>query len=435
MENSLLKSLIWMHKSRFLASKELVKREILAELKRHILSREIVFISGIRRSGKSSLMWLIAQEAINKDGIPRENILFINFEDERFINFTSEDFDKLYQTYLEIENPVGKKYLFFDEIQNINGWEKWINRLYEFEDVKIFITGSNASLIGSSISTSLTGRNRQIKNHTFSFKEYLWFLGLDIKERDRYVPERLVEIKRAFTNYLKSGGFPEVIKGEDITLAEQYFKDIIHRDVVSRYNIRNTKEIRELSLFLITNSGCLASYDSLRKIIQAKNATTIKNYLNILEDVYLIESLPLYDFSIKKQIYNPDKYYVNDLGFYHGVGFKFSENIGQQLENIVFEQLTRKDSELYYWKSKKGNEVDFLIKRQNKITDAIQVTSILSVENLKRETAGLDALRGELGEVNRFILTYDQEMETTTATGTIPVIPVWKWLLGESVNL
>ena len=122
---------------------------------------------------------------------------------------------------------------------------------------------------------------------------------------------------------------------------------------------------------------------------------------------------------------------MNDLGFYHGVGFKFSENIGQQLENIVFEQLTRKDSELYYWKSKKGNEVDFLIKRQNKITDAIQVTSILSVENLKRETAGLDALRGELGEVNRFILTYDQEMETTTATGTIPVIPVWKWLLKE----
>jgi hypothetical protein len=214
MENLLLKSLITTHKERFLAKENLINREILSNLDVYLDSREVVFISGIRRSGKSSLMTLIARELIGKHGIKKENILFVNFEDERFINFTSDDFENLYQVYLEIENPTGKKYFFFDEIQNIVGWERWINRLYEFEDVKIFITGSNATMVSSSISSSLTGRNRQIQNYTFSFKEYLWLLNMEISERDFYLPEKIVEIKRAFTNYLKLGGFPEVLKNE-----------------------------------------------------------------------------------------------------------------------------------------------------------------------------------------------------------------------------
>lgn len=429
MEKHLLKSLIVFQKERFLAEKKLIKREILSTLSKFLETREVIFISGIRRSGKSTLMSLIAKEILAKHGQVRANILFINFEDERFINFTPEDFEKLYQTYLEIDNPTGRKYLFFDEIQNIIGWERWINRLNEFEDVKIFITGSNASLISSSISTSLTGRNRQIQNQTFSFKEYLWSLGLEAEERDFYLPEKIVEIKRAFENYIKLGGFPEVLKNIDITLAEQYFKDIIHRDVVSRYNIRNVKEIRELSLYLITNSGCLASYESLRIAIQAKNATTIKNFLTILGDVYLIQSLSLYDFSLKKQIYNPDKYFVNDIGFYYAVGFRFSENIGRVLETIVFQQLLRKGSDIYYWKSPKGSEVDFLIRHEDKKKEAIQVTYSLTQSNLARETTGFASIDEQFGEINKLILTYDQENMVELANGAIKVMPVWKWLL------
>jgi len=430
MEKHLLKSLIVFQKERFLAEKRLVKREVLTTLTKFLDTREVIFISGIRRSGKSTLMSLIAKEILENRGTGRSNILFINFEDERFINFTSEDFEKLYQTYLEIENPSGKKYLFFDEIQNIDGWERWINRLNEFEDVKIFITGSNASLISSSISTSLTGRNRQIQNQTFSFKEYLWSLGLEMEERDFYLPEKIVEIKRAFENYIKLGGFPEVLKNRDITLAEQYFKDIIHRDVVSRYNIRNVKEIRELSLYLITNSGCLASYESLRNAIDAKNATTIKNFLTILEDVYLIRSLSLYDFSLKKQLYNPDKYYVNDIGFYYAVGFRFSENVGRVLETIVFQQLLRKGFDVYYWKTPKGSEVDFLVWLTNNRKEAIQVTYSLTQENLARETMGLISLNEQFGVVDKLILTYDEEKTIELANGTVKILPVWKWLLG-----
>ena len=225
------------------------------------------------------------------------------------------------------------------------------------------------------------------------------------------------------------GGFSEVVKNSDISLAEQYFKDIIHRDVVSRYNIRNVKEIRELSLYLITNSGCLASYESLRNAIEAKNATTIKNFLTILEDVYLIRSLSLFDFSLKKQIYNPDKYYVNDIGFYHAVGFRFSENIGRVLETIVFQQLIRKGSEIYYWKSPKGSEVDFIVSLTNNRKLAIQVTYTLTKDNLAREMMGLAFLSGQFEEVDKLILTYDEEKTFEHSTGTVKVMPVWKWLL------
>ena len=431
METLLLKSLIAAHKERFLRNRKLVAREILENFEKEIKSREIVFISGIRRSGKSSLLSLIANLLIESYKIEKENILFINFEDERFINFGVEDFEKLYQIYIELENPIGKKYLFFDEIQNINGWERWINRLYEFEDVKIFLTGSNASLVSSLISTSLTGRNRQIKIHPFSFNEFLLMEGITVSQRDLLLPVKISEIKREFEKYIKLGGFPEVIKNKDVTLAEQYFKDIIYRDVVSIYKIRNIKEVRELCLYLITNSGTVISYELLRKTIQAKNATTIKNYLNILQDVFLFYPLSKYDYSVKKQIYNPNKYYVSDMGFYQALGFKFSDNLGKLLENIVFEQLIRKGKEIFYWKSPKRKEVDFIVRKQTKLTEAYQVTYLLNFETREREIGNLIEAAKELNIANLYVLTYDQEEIIDFEDSKINVIPVWKWLIGN----
>ena len=321
------------------------------------------------------------------------------------------------------------KYLFFDEIQNIPYWERWINRLYEFEEVKIFITGSNASLLASSVSSALTGRNRQLGVHPFSFVEFLRFQGISTGTREMLLGENISAIKRAFDLYLSLGGFPEIIKNQDVMLADQYFKDIIHRDVISRYSIRNVKEIKELCLYLISNSGSLLSYEALRKTMNAKNATTVKNYLNILQDVYMIRALSIYDFSVKKQIFNPDKYYITDLGFYHAVGFKFSQNLGKHLENIVFEQLAREFTDIYYWKSARGKEVDFLVRQQSGITHAFQVTYALTTENRERELAGLESVVTELGQPARIILTWDQEELITTDSGEIQVLPVWKWLV------
>ena len=142
----------------------------------------------------------------------------------------------------------------------------------------------------------------------------------------------------------------------------------------------------------------------------------------------MIRALSIYDFSVKKQIFNPDKYYITDLGFYHAVGFKFSQNLGKLLENIVFEQLAREYADLYYWKSARGKEVDFLVRQQSGISHAFQVTYALTAENRERELAGLEAVVTELGKPARMILTWDQEELITTDSGEIQVLPVWKWL-------
>jgi len=427
MEQNLLKSIIVYQKERFLDSKDLVERNILKKIYTLLESREVIFITGIRRSGKSSLMALTAKNLIEKKKLNPANILFINFEDERFINFSFGDFDKLFLTYLELENPKGRKYLFFDEIQNVEGWQRWINRLYEFEDVKIFISGSNASLLSSSASTALTGRNRQIKLFPFSFLEFLKLKGVQITEKDYYHSKYIAQILRLFNKYIQLGGFPEVIKNDDSTLIEQYFKDIIYRDIVSQYRIRNIKEIRELALYLISNTGAIASFDSLRKSINSKNISTVKNFITILKEVYLISSISLYDYSIKKQIYNPDKYYVNDIGFYRAVGFSFSDNFGKIMENIIYNRLQTMDVDLYYWKSEKGREVDFYFEA-NGIKTAIQVTYVLTPQNMEKEVAALNEIAEKIKVNEKIILTGQDEY---IIENDIKVKPIWKWLLEE----
>lgn len=283
MEKEKLKELIIEHKEKFLKKTELVKREIQKDIAPLLNQREIIIITGVRRGGKSSLMRLISNDLIEKYDILQDNILYLNFEDERFTYFDINDFEQVYEIFLELYHPVGRKYFFLDEIQNVKGWEKWLNRLYEFEDLKIFVTGSNATLLSSEIATALTGRNRQLIVYPFSFNEFLSLRSYSITEKDFYLREKRLEIKRLFDEYLKLGGFPEVLKISDNTLLEQYLKDIIYRDVIARYSIRNIKEIKELTLFLASNIGTIQSYNNLREMINVKSLNTIKNYLEMLE--------------------------------------------------------------------------------------------------------------------------------------------------------
>lgn len=430
METNKLKELIIEHKERFLSSVNLVKREIQEIIKPYLKQKEIIVITGVRRSGKSSLMRLIGNDIITEYNVSPENILYLNFEDERFVEFTHNDFEPLYEAFIEVYQPRGRKFFFLDEIQNINRWERWVNRLYEFEDIKIFITGSNATLLSPEIATALTGRNRQIINFPFSFKEFLTLRGYKFNERDLYLREKKVMIKNLFKEYIEFGGFPEVLKNKDVTLLEQYFKDIVYRGIIARYNIRNVKEIRELILFLSSNIGTIHSYRNLKELIKVKSLNTVKNYLEILGNVYLFFCISLFDFSIKRQIYNPSKIYSIDPALSKAVAFKFVQNLGHIYENFVFVELFRRDKEIFYWKSKKGKEVDFLIKTGLKIDKAIQVTTTLTeLKTRQREVDGLLSASQELGVKNLFILTEDEEREEKIDKTKIKIIPLWKWLL------
>ncbi len=430
MEKEKLKELIIEHKEKFLKKTELVKREIQKDIAPLLNQREIIIITGVRRGGKSSLMRLISNDLIEKYDILQDNILYLNFEDERFTYFDINDFEQVYEIFLELYHPVGRKYFFLDEIQNVKGWEKWLNRLYEFEDLKIFVTGSNATLLSSEIATALTGRNRQLIVYPFSFNEFLSLRSYSITEKDFYLREKRLEIKRLFDEYLKLGGFPEVLKISDNTLLEQYLKDIIYRDVIARYSIRNIKEIKELTLFLASNIGTIQSYNNLREMINVKSLNTIKNYLEMLENVFLFFKIDLFSFSVKKQIYNPSKIYSVDSALSNAIAFKFSENMGHIYENIVFIELQRKNKEVFYWKSKRGREVDFVIKSGLKIDEAIQVCfSFTDKKTRDRELESLLSAKNELNVDNLVMITEDEKGEEVIDGASVRIIPLWKWLL------
>ena len=430
MEKNKIKELIIEHKERFLAKTKLIKREIQKDINSFLKQREIIVITGVRRGGKSSLMKLLATDITEKYGVPRNNILHLNFEDERFTEFDVNDFDQVYEIFLEVYHPRGKNYFFLDEVQNVKGWERWVNRLYEFEDIKIFITGSNAAMLSPEISTTLTGRNRQLIIYPFSFNEFLSLRKYSLNEKSFYLREKRIELKQLFKEYLELGSFPEVLKIRDITLLEQYFKDIIYRDIIARYSTRNIKEIKEMTLFLASNIGTVQSYKNLKEIIGVKSLNTIKNYLEILENVFLFFRVELFAYSVKKQIYNPSKIYSVDSALSNSVAFKFSKNIGHIYENLVFMELKRRNKEIFYWKSKKNQEVDFVIKRGLKIEEAIQVCFSLAEKKVRdREIKGLLAAENELNVNNLVIITDDEEGEKEIEGTTINIIPLWKWLL------
>ncbi len=431
MDKNKLKELLIEYKQRFLAARtDLIRREIQDNIEPFIKFKEVVIITGPRRGGKSSLMKLICDDLMKKYKVPPSNILYLNFEDERFIEFTTGDFAQIFELFLQINKPAGRQYFFLDEIQNVTGWERWVNRLYENENIKIFITGSNASLLSSEISTALTGRNRTITNFPFSFREFLIFKNYKLQENDFYQTKKRAIIKSFFQEYLKLGGYPEVIKINDPTLLEQYFKDIIYRDILPRYSIKKLKEIRELCLFLASNLGSIHSYSRLQNLIGVKSINTVKTYLEILKEVFLFFRINLFDYSIKRQIYNPSKIYIIDTALGSSISFKFSENIGHIYENLVFLELERRNKEIYYWKSKKGKEVDFLTKKGLNIEEAIQVSYNLSdKKTLDREIESLLMAKDEFKIEHLSIITEDEEIEKEIGNVKIKIIPLWKWLL------
>ena len=430
MDKRKLSELIVEHKEKAIGDHAFTPREILAKAADMVRQKEIHVITGVRRSGKSTLMRLIARYLIQEGKVPRENILYLNFEDDRFAEFKTPDFQTLYEAYLEVESPTGRKYFFLDEIQNLPDWHRWLNRLYEFEDVKLFVTGSNSSMMKGEAAMSLTGRNRVITLYPFSFREYATACNVTWTERDLLTGEGKAKLSRLFGQYVQEGGFPETVRQQDPDILRHYFGDIVYRDIVARYGLRNVREIRELALYLASNLSCLASYKKLKDTIAVNSMTTIKNYLGYFEDVYLFFPLNLFDYSLKRQMYNPAKLYCVDHALAAAMAFKFSADSGRILENIVFGELKRRGCEVYYWKDKNGKEVDFLIRQGQVITAALQVCQDINTgETRKREISGALAAAAAFGLTEAKILTADSEGEEIHNDVRIIYEPAWRWLV------
>ena len=413
MDKDRLKEIMFGQKDVFNSKKHLIRRDI--DLEKYISSGQIVILSGIRRCGKSSLLFLIKQ----KMKLDEAEYCYFNFDDER-ITADVSILEDIYNIHLEVygKEPV----LFLDEIQNIDEWEKFVNRMYE-QGTKIFVTGSNANLLSSEISGSLTGRNKVIELFPFSFSEYLRFNRHDFNT-DRISGKTRSLLLKSFNQYMKKGGFPLVVKEDDLELLNAYFQDIFYRDIIARYNLSQVNAIRQIGLYFASNVGKLFSYSTLKKISGVKSSSSIKDYLYYYAQSYLFFYLSKFDYSVKKQMMNRKKAYMIDSGFAGKIGFNFSENKGRILENIVFLELLRRGKDVYYYSGKK--ECDFVIKKGLEIVEAIQVCYHIDINNEEREYEGLQEAMQAYGLKQGLLLTHDSEQ---SKHDNIKIIPVWKWLL------
>ena len=412
MDKEQLRKILADQKESFLAKKNLITRDL--DLTKALKTKQIVLISGIRRSGKSSLLKLIHEQL-------RKDFLYFNFDDERIIRFGHEDFNKLYEVFLE-SDPQDFVF-YFDEIQVIPGWEKFLNRMYE-QGIKIFVTGSNAKLLSSEIATALTGRNTIIHLSPFSFKEFLRFHQIT---PEAISTSQIAKITRAFQKYCQLGGFPLVVTENDPSLIQSYYSDIFYRDIVARYKIQNVEELKTLATYLINSSGRDISYSKMIATTGISSNSLIKQYLEYFLNAFLFIEIKKFDYSFKKQILNPRKFYPVDIGFINQIGFNTSENKGKILENLVLIELNNTCQNIFYYRNK--CECDFVIKEETKITQAIQVCYDLNDENDKREIKGLVEACKEYKLKKGLLLTYDQEDIIKQQDITIHIKPVWKWLL------
>jgi len=380
-----------------------------------ISSQKISVITGIRRCGKSTLMKLLSEKC--------ERFCYLNFEDERLLDFNYENFNDLLELVYEL-NGNNINTFFFDEIQNIYGWEKFVRRLFS-EKKKVFVTGSNSKLLSSEFSASLTGRYIKTELYPFSFKEFLKINNFEPKKN--LTTEKKAEIKKYFSEYLAIGGFPEVINSKNKNELSQLYQDVLVKDLIVRFNIRDTKSFRELALYLLSNISSLYSYNNLAKLLNIKSTNSVKNYIEFLEEAYLFLSISKYEYSLKKQIVRNKKIYTIDTGIFNAVSFSFSENKGKQLENVVLLELKRNANEVYYYKN--NNECDFIVLKNNKPITAIQVTEVLNKSNYNREINGITEAMTTLKIKDGLILTHDQFDEIEIHNNKIKIIPIWHWLL------
>jgi predicted AAA+ superfamily ATPase len=410
-----LKKIIFEQQELF--NKIYIPRTKLLEIKK--TKNNIIIITGIRRSGKSILIHQLREEKKEKD-------YYLNFDDERLHLFEIDDFEKLYETFMEL---FGKqKTFYFDEIQNIKGWELFIRRLHDYDNT-IYITGSNANLLSKELGTHLTGRYTPLELYPASFEEFLTFKEYKREKNELYKREKIIIIIKYFNEYVEKGGFFKYLQTEDKEFFKTIYDNIIHKDILTRYSLTNEKGIKDIAHYLISNVAKQFSYTTLKKITNIASITTIKEYLTYLENTYLLFSISIYDQSLKKQYLNPKKVYCIDQGLAKQVSFRFSEDKGRILENIVFIELKRRGCEIYYHKEKK--ECDFVIYDKGKIVEALQVCYELDEDNKKREFEGLLEAMKKYKLKEGLLLTNDEEEEIILEGKKIHVIPVWKWLLSE----
>lgn len=395
-----------------------IERKQLSEIERSAHLPHAVIISGLRRVGKSTLLAQLAHRL----GV--EAFFYINFEDDRFLGFEAEDANDLYQALLEI---FGERKIFvLDEVQNIPGWEHFVRRFMEM-GFKFYITGSNASLLSRELGTRLTGRYVPVELFPFSFLEFLNFRAYPVPDLGRLTTAETARLQKHLDEYLQLGGIPDPLKYPELPLLRTLYDDVLYRDIATRYRIEEVRALKELAFYLISNPTSQISFNKLKEQFRLGSVNTIKNYIEYLENSWLIFTLNVYDYSVKRQQIAAKKVYCIDTGLINAVGFNFSPNTGKLLENVVFLALRRKTSEIYYFSTPAGYQVDFYLPETRQLIQVAQ--NMDHPATREREIRALmDAMRA-INLSNGMILSSSNMDSVTENSATITIRSQAEWLL------
>ena len=356
-------------------------------------------ITGVRRCGKSTVVQM---------NFLKKSAFYLNFEDTSLYGFDTKDFEILNEAIEKFSKENSCKYLCFDEIQSVNGWEIFVHRKLE-ENYLVIVTGSNASLLSWELGTRLTGRHLDYEMFPFSFQEFCVLKKLKINTN-------------SFSKYLTQGGFPEAIKNESDEILQRLFDDILTRDIAVRHSIRDVRTLKILSLYLASNCGNLISGSKLSAQLGIKTNVTILEYLSYLEQCYLFFFVPKFNYSAKAQSVNPKKVYCIDTGMIQSVTLSLNADMGRMLENAVFIELRRRTKNIWYY-SESSFECDFLYGHDSVPENAVQVCYELTSENREREVRGLVETCRKFPGVKPLIITFNQKDKISYDGMIIEAIP------------
>ncbi|MEA3457487.1 MAG: ATP-binding protein [Candidatus Thermoplasmatota archaeon] len=412
---------------RIFAEEKIIDREFLPKWKTSMESSFIKISTGVRRSGKSVFSFQLLK---NKE------YAYINLDDERLVGLKTSDLNSILEAFYQLYGDF--KFIFLDEIQNVEGWELFVNRLKR-QGFNVLVTGSNAKLLSKEMATHLTGRHISMEIFPFSFREFLDFEQFNFSKEDFYSTRRKSFLIEKLREYIKIGGFPEVLKNKALskTYLSTLYSTILSKDVVSRYSVKYATTLKEISNYLVSNFSRLITYNKIKNNFMIKSSHTSKKYVSYLQEPYLFFLLDKFSFKYKEVASSPKKVYVVDTGLINTVAFSSSNNHGRLIENVVAVELLRKKSfdpllELYYWKDYQQREVDFVLKRGSGVEGLIQVSYVSGRDELnKRELTSLVKASDVLKCKNLLIITWDYEDELQVDNKKIKCLPLWKWLLSS----
>ncbi len=391
----------------------------------------IVSLIGARRSGKTYILYDLIKKLLKK-GVKKEQILFINFEDER-LNLTQETLDLIIQAYTELFPELALKncYIFFDEIQNVKGWEKFVRRIYDTISRHIFITGSNSKLLSTEIATELRGRTISYTIYPLCLSEFLDFNKIDKKLNPQNNRSRIIHYTQKF---MINGGFPETVFHNEviqIKILQQYFNVMIFRDIIERYKVANSEAlkffIKKIFAGITKPFSINKAYNDIKSLGYKISNKYLYEYYDYCNTVFISQSINKFDFSEIKQAKSDKKAYIIDNGLLSSIEFSVSENKGKLLENMVALEFLKAGKELFYFK--KNYECDFIVKEKNKLLP-VQVAYVIGDSNTKsRELRGLLEACKYLNQKAGTIITFDEEDEFTHKDIKVNVVPVYKYFL------